>query len=306
MVRAPDAVEAARATIGQKPFGAYGVALADADGNEVDLVPGDRLSKGPETADWHVLFGAMAYYPVDSPGQAGAIVSAVAGLADDAGCVDVGLRPMASRSTVEGPVEDGEGSATTGSWTWLVDPDHARDWGSLRTLRAAFVQLGIDAVDVPAVRAFWASVLGYEYDLRAFVTDIYDPRRLNPVLFFQPMDASDTDRRQHRNRIHIDLFVPYDQAQARIDAAVAAGGRIVTENASDRPPSSTRKATKCKSSRSTRRRRLADCARQRLPLRGQRRSPSAGRDLSARSAKCRRKPPVCHMGSLAAQPSDTW
>jgi hypothetical protein len=57
VVRAPDAVEAARATIGQKPFGAYGVALADADGNEVDLVPGDRLSKGPETA-WHVLFGA--------------------------------------------------------------------------------------------------------------------------------------------------------------------------------------------------------------------------------------------------------
>ena len=47
------------------------------------------------------------------------------------------------------------------------------------------------------------------------------------------MDASDTDRRQHRNRIHIDLVVPDDQARARIDAAVAAGGRIATENASD-------------------------------------------------------------------------
>jgi hypothetical protein len=59
------------------------------------------------------------------------------------------------------------------------------------------------------------------------LTDIYDPRRLSPVLFFQPMDASDPQRRQHRNRLHLELFVPPDQAQARIDAAVAAGGRIV-------------------------------------------------------------------------------
>ena len=48
------------------------------------------------------------------------------------------------------------------------------------------------------------------------------------------MDASDADRRQHRNRIHVDLFVPYDQAQARIDASVAAGGRIVIGSAPDR------------------------------------------------------------------------
>jgi glyoxalase superfamily protein len=238
VVRAPDAVEAARATIGQKPFGAYGVALADADGNEVDLVPGDRLSKGPETADWHVLFGAMTFYPVDSPGRAGELASAVAGLADDAGLpLMVDLRPDGvTIDSGKDQWEDGEGSATNR----FVDlaggiQTTARDFGlSADLTRPRFVQLGIDAVDVPVVRAFWASVLGYQHDLRTFLTDIYDPRRLNPVLFFQPMDASDTDRRQHRNRIHIDLFVPYDQAQARIDAAVAAGGRIVTENASDR------------------------------------------------------------------------
>ncbi len=54
------------------------------------------------------------------------------------------------------------------------------------------------------------------------------------MLFFQPMDASDTQRRRHRNRIHLDVFVPYDQAHARIDAAVAAGGRLVTEEAPGR------------------------------------------------------------------------
>ena len=28
--------------------------------------------------------------------------------------------------------------------------------------RLRFVQIGIDAVDIPAVRAFWRAVLGYE------------------------------------------------------------------------------------------------------------------------------------------------
>jgi hypothetical protein len=237
VVRAPDAVEAVRAAVGQEPFGAYGVALADADGNEVDLVPGHKLSKGPETADWQVLFGAMTFYPVDSPVRAGELASAVAGLADDAGLpLMVDLRPDGVTIDSGKDQWDGDGSATSR----FVDlagriQAAARDLGlSADLTRPRFVQLGIDAVDVPTVRAFWASVLGYQHDLRAFVTDIYDPRRLNPVLFFQPMDASDTDRRQHRNRIHVEFFVPYDQVQARIDAAVAAGGRIVIENASDR------------------------------------------------------------------------
>jgi 4a-hydroxytetrahydrobiopterin dehydratase len=33
--------------------------------------------------------------------------------------------------------------------------------------------------------------------------------------------------RPQRNRIHIDLYVPRDQAEARVAAALAAGGRVV-------------------------------------------------------------------------------
>jgi len=35
--------------------------------------------------------------------------------------------------------------------------------------------------------------------------------------------------RTARNRFHIDIYLPHDQAQARIDAALAAGGRIVSD-----------------------------------------------------------------------------
>ena len=94
---------------------------------------------------------------------------------------------------------------------------------------ARFVQVGIDAVDIPGVRAFWRAVLGYDEDPRNGVTDIVDPRQLNMTLFFQNLDASDTDRRAQRNRIHVDVFVPDDQAQARIAAAVAAGGTVVRD-----------------------------------------------------------------------------
>jgi len=91
------------------------VALADADGNEVDLVPGDRVSKGPETADWQVLFGAMTFYPVDSPVRAGELASAVAGLADEAGLpLMVDLRPDGvTIDSGKDRWEDEEGSATS-------------------------------------------------------------------------------------------------------------------------------------------------------------------------------------------------
>lgn len=228
-------MEAVKTDVGQEPHGPYQVRLADADGNEIDLVPGDEISEGSETADSQALFGAMAFYPTASALQASELAQTVAGLADNAGVpLLVDLRP-------EGVLVD------SGKDQWEDDQptDEARfadlagaiqtaahDLGlSADPTRSRFVQLGIDAVDVPRVRDFWATVLGYQHDPRPPVTDIYDPRRLNPVIMFQQMEASDTDRRQQRNRIHLDLFVPDDQAQARIDAAVAAGGRIVGEKA---------------------------------------------------------------------------
>jgi hypothetical protein len=231
VVRPPDAVAAARAAVGPAPYGAYQLTLADADGNEVDLVPGDDLGEGPETADWQVLFGAMTFYPIASPVRAAELASAVADLADDAGLpVLVDLRP--DGVTVDSGKDQWEaGDRPAGTrfadlagriQTAAHDLGHAAD-----TARLRFVQLGIDAVDVPAVRAFWTTVLGYQHDPRTFLTDSYDPRRLNPVIFFQPMDAAEDDRRRQRNRIHVDLVVPSDQARARVDAAVAAGGRIM-------------------------------------------------------------------------------
>jgi 4a-hydroxytetrahydrobiopterin dehydratase len=56
--------------------------------------------------------------------------------------------------------------------------------------------------------------------------DLVDAHRQGPTFWFQQMDSPRTGR----NRFHIDIYVPYDQVHARIDAAVAVGGQIVRDN----------------------------------------------------------------------------
>jgi len=234
VVRAPEEVASARAAVGQEPTGAYGVALADPDGNVVDLVPGDRIAAGPETADWQALFAAVTHYPVGSPARAADLASTVAALADATGLpLLVDVRP--DGVTIDSGKdlwEDETGSAREGFLDLAAGIQAAaRDLGLVADpTRPRFVQVGIDAVDVPAVRAFWRAVLGYELDPRESVTDICDPRRLNAVVFFQSIQEPTSERLSHRNRVRVQVCVPADGVRARLDAAVAAGGRVVTED----------------------------------------------------------------------------
>ena len=84
------------------------------------------------------------------------------------------------------------------------------------------VQVAIDAMDIASVRPFWHAVLGYA---EVGDEDLFDPYREGPTFWFQQMELP----RSGRNRFHIDIYVPHDQVQARIDAALAVGGRIVSD-----------------------------------------------------------------------------
>lgn len=236
VVRSPDAVTQTRQRIGSEVFGAYELTLADADGNEIDVVPGDNLSESPGTEDWQAVFAAMLFYPTASLQLASQLTTAVAAVADAAEVpllVDVRPVGVIIDSGKDLWEDDGHGSAERFADLARQIQIAARDLGLVADpTRPRFVQLAIDAVDVPAVQAFWVAVLGYQNDPRSAVTDIFDPRRLNPVIMFQPMDELDTERRKQRNRIRFELLVPPDHAQHRVDVALGAGGRLVSEDQS--------------------------------------------------------------------------
>lgn len=208
----------------------YGVRHADPDGNEVDLVPGDPLAGA---GDWQGVFSAIACYRVGSVEQQRALLVAAADLAETAGFpLLVGAR---------------RGQVVLDSGKDRADPDAhgldldftalaadlqrvARDLGAEPDPTApCFVQVMVDAADVDGVRAFWAAALGYVPDRRDGLTDLVDPRRLGPVVLLQPLDPGETERRRQRNRIHLELAVAGSVLRGRVDAAVAAGGRVIDE-----------------------------------------------------------------------------
>ncbi|GAA1984700.1 VOC family protein [Isoptericola halotolerans] len=94
---------------------------------------------------------------------------------------------------------------------------------------ATALTLGIDVLDGPAVQPFWRAVLGYEVTGRVDPDDaapaVVDPSGALPTIWFQQMDSP----REQRNRIHLDVYVGHDVAEQRVADAVAAGGRLVTD-----------------------------------------------------------------------------
>lgn len=86
---------------------------------------------------------------------------------------------------------------------------------------AQALEVAIDTMDADRIRPFWAAVLGYV----SAGDQLVDPARQGPVVWFQEM----TEPRPDRNRIHLDVSVPHDTADERIEAALAAGGRMVSD-----------------------------------------------------------------------------
>jgi hypothetical protein len=223
-VARPDALTPAGASaLSGHPTHVLDVALADADGNEVDSIPFGPIEPwGPGTEDWRGPFVAMTFYRTSGAAQSAELASAAAELADAAGLpLLIDLRPDGVT------IDTGKDEWEVRGYEDLARRIQAAARGMGLTAdpsRGRFVQIGFDAADIPAVRRFWQAALGY---VEHACGDLYDPRRLNLPIFFQPIDTTEKDRRRQRNRIHVDVFVPHDQAQSRIDAALAAGGRIV-------------------------------------------------------------------------------
>jgi 4a-hydroxytetrahydrobiopterin dehydratase len=93
---------------------------------------------------------------------------------------------------------------------------------------AVVLEIAIDALDIGLVRPFWKAITGYADEPGTELhAALIDPAGRGPAIWFQQMDAP----RPQRNRIHIDVDVPAEEAAARIDAVLAAGGTLLSDDA---------------------------------------------------------------------------
>ena len=89
----------------------------------------------------------------------------------------------------------------------------------------AEVELALDTADIAGLGPFWAALLTGDAGA-VDGNDVDDPNGRVPLLWFQDTDAHETPRQ----RFHLDVWVPHDVAEARIAAAVAAGGAVVDDS----------------------------------------------------------------------------
>ena len=115
-----------------------------------------------------------------------------------------------------------------------------QDAEQARAISAAARELGLAAdpsrvqslLVVPGATAkvevipFWRAVLGYEPRADSPVDDLVDPRGRNVPFWFEQMEEP---RGDGLGAIHVAVWVPGEQAEARVAAALAAGGRMVRD-----------------------------------------------------------------------------
>nr|WP_276547930.1 VOC family protein [Brachybacterium muris] len=87
------------------------------------------------------------------------------------------------------------------------------------------LELGLDTANRDAIAPFWAALLTGDAS-NVDGDDVVDPSNRVPLLWFQNTEQHDVPKQ----RLHVDLWVGADQGEARITAAVAAGGTVVDDS----------------------------------------------------------------------------
>ena len=188
-----------------------------------EFISAAEFHRRPGVGDWRVTgLGATLVLTATSFEHAATIVAAVVDAGNRFGVqADVDLRPEAAVVRVP-DLPDGIPAAAP-AFAATVSEAAAR----LRLIpdpaRAQSVGIYVAQHSHADVRPFFAAALGYEPFGEG---DAMDPLRIGPRLAFNPIVPDVPGR----GRTHFDVFVPADQALDRVQAATAAGGRLVDDS----------------------------------------------------------------------------
>jgi len=181
---------------------------------------------------WRVLpEGAYAFFGTDSFASAAEFVGAIARLVRDGRGPQIDIRDDGVMVLI---------GAFKGEEYGIVQADVEL----ARAISKAAAELGLaadptaiqslsiipGATDRTAIMPFWRAVLGYAPRPDSPDEDLVDPHDRLAPFWFEEMDEPRSDG---KGTVHGVVWVPWDAAEARIEAALAAGGRLVRHNAEE-------------------------------------------------------------------------
>lgn len=197
--------------------------------NDTDRVFSRDLHAAAGAEAWRVLpEGAYAFFRSDSFAAAVRFIDAISGLVGEGDRPDIDIRHDGVTVLLR---------AFKGTGYGLV----RRDLELARTIAATARDLGLDAdpsaiqslLIIPGASArstimpFWQSVLGYIPRPDSPEEDLVDGHDRGAPFWFEEMEQLRADG---AGTVHLVVWVPWDEAEARVEAGLAAGGRLVRHN----------------------------------------------------------------------------
>jgi 4a-hydroxytetrahydrobiopterin dehydratase len=179
--------------------------------------------------DWRVLGdGAFVHFPTPSFAASATFLGAIGalgGIEDHPPAVDVRAGGVTVRLITR--TDDYAGMTRRDIELARQISAAARDQGLTADPTAVQHLLVVPGAPSTAdVMPFWRAVLGYEPRADSPDEDLVDPFDRDAGFWFEEMQEPRADG---GGAIHIAVWVPYEQAEARVAAALAAGGRLVRD-----------------------------------------------------------------------------
>ena len=194
-----------------------------------DGITPKQFHEAEGTEDWRVIGeGACAYFRTGSFAAGARLVAAISELNGlDAHHPDVDVRHDGVTVRLITATHDWYGPSRR-------DLELAREISRVaRELRVPADPSAVQTVMViveglarPEVMPFWRAVLGYERRPDSPEEDLVDPRDRGPAFWFEDIKEPGP---HGAARIHLAVWVPPEDAEARVAAAIAAGGRMVRD-----------------------------------------------------------------------------
>jgi 4a-hydroxytetrahydrobiopterin dehydratase len=196
----------------------------------IDKISPKQFQDAEGVEDWRVLGGdgGMAFFRTGSFAESARLVHAISelpGVDDERPAVDV--RPDGVTVRMITFTKDYAGMTRGHVELARRISAAARSLGLSADPSAVQTVTVIPGATVTAeVMPFWRAALGYEPRPDSPAEDLVDPHDRGPAFWFEQMKEPRPDG---GGAIHVVVWVPYERAQARIAAALAAGGRMVRD-----------------------------------------------------------------------------